>query len=39
MKWLAQLIPVLVLLAVAKQACRRAAQHRHHEAELDGATL
>lgn len=43
MKYVARIIPLLILLAVIKKSCRMAAaHHRAHEgdqAELDGATL
>lgn len=39
MKWLARLIPLLVLIAVIRKGCRIASKHRREERELDGATL
>ncbi len=43
MKYVARIIPLLILLAVIKKGCRAAAAHRQarldEQAELDGATL
>jgi hypothetical protein len=42
MKYVARIIPLLILVAVIKKSCRMAAHHRtddHDHAELDGATL
>jgi len=42
MKYVARIIPLLILVAVIKKSCRMAARHRaasHDHAELDGATL
>ena len=42
MKYVARIIPLLILVAVIKKSCRMAAHHRAHRgdrAELDGATL
>lgn len=42
MKYVARIIPLLILLAVIKKSCRMAAYHRalqDEQPELDGATL